>query len=97
MLSGREAVILGSFWRSMPAVVLRGFAKRGLPAASCSALTRSKSTLRRNTSPRTSSQSGGCSVRRRGGMARIVRTLGVTSSPTSPSPRVAPRVSTPRS
>ena len=35
--------------------------------------------------------------RSRSGIARMVRTLGVTSSPRTPSPRVAPRTSTPSS
>ena len=95
MLIGRAAVTVGSFWRSSPAVELRGFANSGLPAAPSSSLMRSKSARRRNASPRTSSQSGGVSVRSLAGTPRMVRTLAVTSSPTCPSPRVAPRISVP--
>jgi hypothetical protein len=51
-----------------------------------------------STSPRTSSRSGGRlfpGVRNRSGTFRMVRVLAVTSSPVSPSPRVAPISSIP--
>jgi len=38
----RLAVTLGSIWRTLPAAVLRGLTKRGLPAASISRLSFSK-------------------------------------------------------
>ena len=47
------------------------------------------------TSPRTSISAGASSPSIRSGIAGIVRRLTVTSSPTSPSPRVAPRAKTP--
>jgi hypothetical protein len=48
-----------------------------------------------NTSPRTSIRSGTSLPESRSGMLRIVRTFAVTSSPTTPSPRVAARVKRP--
>jgi hypothetical protein len=47
------------------------------------------------TSPRTSTSGGTSSPSMRSGMALIVRRFTVTSSPCSPSPRVAPISSTP--
>jgi hypothetical protein len=49
------------------------------------------------TSPRTSISLGTAFPRIRNGIAEIVRRLTVTSSPSSPSPRVAPRTKTPSS
>ncbi len=97
--SGRRAVTAGSFWRSEPAAELRGFMNGLLPAAICSSFTRAKPSSGRYTSPRTSTTSGSApaSAGRLSGIARIVRRLAVTSSPTTPFPRVAPRTKTPRS
>ena len=58
MLSARLAVTRGSFCRSDPAAVLRGFAYGGLPAATIAALSSSKWATGKNTSPRTSSTFG---------------------------------------
>jgi hypothetical protein len=98
--SAREAVTRGSFWRSEPAAALRGLANTGLPASVIDSLSRSKASLGRNTSPRTSSRSGtenSSVARSRLGTASMVRTLGVTSSPVVPSPRVRARTSSPSS
>ena len=92
----REAVTRGSFWRSDPAAELRGFAKGDLPAATRPSLSTAKSSGVMKTSPRTSTISGG-SPDSRCGIAAMVRTLVVTSSPTRPSPRVAALTSRPRS
>ena len=56
--SGRLAVTLGSFCRSEPAAELRGLANGALPASTRPALSSSKSSTRKNTSPRTSTNSG---------------------------------------
>src|SRR3569623_1618407 len=48
-----------------------------------------------NASPRTSNTAGGDSIRRRNGTACTVRMFCVTTSPVSPSPRVAVCTSTP--
>ena len=92
--SSRSAVTAGSFWRSEPAPLLRGLAYSAWPASSRSALIRANSALGMNTSPRASSVAGSAS---RSGIDRIVRRLGVTSSPVDPSPRVEPRARRPRS
>ncbi len=78
-----------------PAAVLRGLTKTLLPSVSALALMRAKPALPRNISPRTSSRAGGDWLSSRKGILLIVRTLCVMSSPVMPSPRVAPRVSTP--
>ena len=94
----RVAVTRGSFWRSEPAAALRGLANIGLPASAIDAFSRSNASAGRNTSPRTSSRSGtgNSSVPvSRCGMGSMVFTLGVTSSPVTPSPRVRARVSRP--
>ena len=96
----RLAVTRGSFWRREPAAALRGLAKTGLPASVIDSLSRSNATFGRNTSPRTSSSSGtgNSSVPvSRCGTESIVLTLGVTSSPVEPSPRVRARTSRPPS
>ena len=83
----RVAVTRGSFWRSEPAAALRGLANIGLPASAIDALSRSKASAGRNTSPRTSSRSGtgNSSVPvSRCGIGSMVFTLGVTSSPVQP-------------
>ena len=82
----------GSFWRRLPAPLLRGFAYSARPSSSRSALIRANSALGMNTSPRASIVAGSES---RPGIALIVRRLGVTSSPVVPSPRVAPSVNRP--
>ena len=100
MPSARVAVTRGSFCRSEPAAALRGLANGGLPASTIESLSRSKASTGRNTSPRTSTSSGtgNSSVPvSRCGTASIVRTLGVTSSPVRPSPRVSARTSRPSS
>ena len=95
MLSARDAVIRGSFCRSDPAAELRGLANAGLPASVSFRFSSSNAATGRNTSPRTSSVSGQPAPDRRDGTAAIVFTLGVTSSPVTPSPRVAARWSRP--
>ncbi len=98
--SARLAVTRGSFCRSDPAAALRGLANIGLPASFMDSLRRSNASTGRNTSPRTSTRvgTGYCSVPvSRCGTFSIVRTLGVTSSPVRPSPRVAARTSRPSS
>ena len=88
------AVTCGSFWRSEPAPLLRGFAYSGSPASSRSVLIRANSAFGMKTSPRTSIDAVADS---RSGTALIVRRLAVTSSPVVPSPRVAPWTKRPRS
>ena len=97
MSSGLEAVTAGSSWRKLPAAALRGLANGFLPCCSCRLLSCSNPDFGINTSPRTSSITGGFSLNRRNGILSIVRTFCVTSSPVSPSPRVAARTSTPSS
>ena len=93
MSSLREAAILGSSCRREPAAALRGLANRASPLSSRSALSCSKLFLGMNTSPRTMRE-GSASGRRRG-MEGMVLRFSVTSSPTWPSPRVAPRTKRP--
>ena len=85
----------GSSWRSEPAAALRGLAKILPPVRRASSLIFSKPACGRNTSPRTSRRAGMLSPCSFSGMARMVRTLVVMSSPVVPSPRVAARVITP--
>ena len=83
----------GSFCRKEPAAALRGFLNGFLPSFSCSAETLVKTSFGIYTSPRTSKNAGAffsCF-----GMSLMVRRFSVTSSPTSPSPRVEPRTNTP--
>ena len=68
---------------------LRGLAKLLAPCSAWRALSASKPALGIYTSPRTSSCAGQPSPERRSGILRTVRTFCVTSSPCSPSPRVA--------
>ncbi len=92
------AVTFGSFWRREPAAALRGLANIGLPASTIDALSRSKASAGRKTSPRTSTRAGtgNSSVPvSRCGTDAIVLTLGVTSSPVRPSPRVSARTRRP--
>ena len=96
----RVAVTRGSFCRSDPAAAFRGFANTGLPASVIAVLSRSNASTGRNTSPRTSSSRGtgnSSLAASRCGTESIVLTLGVTSSPVRPSPRVSARTSRPSS
>ncbi len=98
MPRSRVAVTRGSFCRSEPAAALRGLANIGLPASTIEALSRSKASTGRNTSPRTSTSAGtGTSSvpGSRWGTESMVLTLGVTSSPVRPSPRVSARTRRP--
>ena len=100
MPSARVAVTRGSFWRSEPAAALRGLAKTGLPASVIDSLSRSNASFGRNTSPRTSSSPGvgnSSLAASRWGTESMVLTLGVTSSPVRPSPRVSARTRRPSS
>ena len=100
MPRSRVAVTRGSFWRSEPAAALRGLANTGLPASLIDTLSRSNASVGKNTSPRTSTSrgTGNSSVPvSRCGTASIVLTLGVTSSPVRPSPRVSARTRRPSS
>ncbi len=100
MPSARVAVTRGSFCRSEPAAALRGLANAGLPASRIVSLSRSNASPGRNTSPRTSTSfgTGNSSVPvSRCGTESMVLTLGVTSSPVRPSPRVSARTSRPSS
>ncbi len=95
--SGRDAVIDESFWRREPAAALRGFGVAFFSSATRRSFSARKPERGMYTSPRTSSSAGALSPSIRSGIEGIVRRLVVTSSPTSPSPRVAPRVKTPSS
>ena len=100
MPRSRVAVMRGSFWRSEPAAALRGLANTGLPASVIDSLSRSNASRGKNTSPRTSRSpgTGNSSVPvSRCGTESMVFTLGVTSSPVRPSPRVRARTSRPSS
>ena len=90
----RLAVTLGSFCLSEPAAQLRGLTKGSRPARFSSSLTCSKPLKLMYTSPRISRRSGGSPDRRRG-IAAMARAFAVTSSPVSPSPRVAARTKAP--
>ena len=74
---------------------LRGLANRASPRDSRSALISANVLSGIKASPRISTHSGGLSSCRRRGMALMVRTLAVISSPRWPSPRVAARSRTP--
>ena len=89
------AVTRGSFCRSEPAAALRGLANGGLPASVSATFSSPNPATGKNTSPRTSSVSGQPLPFSRDGTLAIVRMLGVTSSPVTPSPRVAARTSAP--
>ncbi len=82
------AQTLGSSWRREPAAALRGLAKRASPFSSRWRLSLWKTFFGMKTSPRTMSRGSlSGSVM---GMDLMVRRFSVTSSPTRPSPRVAP-------
>ena len=98
--SGRLAVTEASFMRSDPAAALRGLENGVLPDSAHASLNSSNASVGKKTSPLTSTYAGTgyfFDDLRRCGMTSMVRTLLVTSSPTRPSPRVTPRVSTPSS
>ena len=78
-----------SSWRRLPAAALRGLTNTFSPAASALAFIASKPAFGMKTSPRTSSLAGHPVPRRLRGMALMVRTFSVISSPVVPSPRVA--------
>ena len=93
----RDAVTRASFWRRLPAAALRGFANRRSPASPWRRLSSSNDASGMNTSPRTSIRvrhAPSCPSRRLG-IDGDRRDVGVTSSPVTPSPRVAPRASRP--
>ena len=58
MCSGRDAETRGSFCRSDPAALLRGLANGARPAATRDALSSSKPSTGKNTSPRISTLAG---------------------------------------
>ena len=93
MSSLRRAAILGSSCRRDPAAAFRGLANGGCPASSRCSLRAWNTFLGINTSPRTMSRLGASSSTM--GMERMVFRFSVTSSPTRPSPRVAPRMNFP--
>src|SRR3989440_93346 len=88
------AVTRASSWRRLPAAALSGFTNTFSPRSRACSFMRSKPASGMKISPRASS-SAGASPRSRCGTARMVRTLAVTSSPLTPSPRVAERSSKP--
>ena len=96
MRSSPAAFLPSDFWRSDPDAALRGFANTRSPASACSAFSSRNASTGKKISPRTSTI-GGCAGAREPlcGMPEICRTFSVTSSPTTPSPRVAALVSTP--
>src|SRR5690348_16306989 len=98
--NGRLAVTDASFMRKDPAAALRGLENGVLPDSAQAALNSSNASVGKNTSPRISTYAGTgyfLDDFSRSGIAAMVRTLLVTSSPTLPSPRVTPRVSRPSS
>ena len=78
-----------SSWRRLPAAALRGLTNTFSPAANALAFIVSKPPLGMKTSPLTSKRAGQPEPRRTSGMALMVRTFSVISSPVAPSPRVA--------
>ena len=88
-----EAATFGSCWRMDPAAALRGLASNGSPLTSRCALTDSNDSWDIYTSPRTIKRAGAFSSFC--GRFRNVLKFSVTSSPTVPSPLVAPRTKTP--
>ena len=86
----RFAVIEESSWRKLPAAALRGLANKGSPSTSRDLLSALNASWVRYTSPRTSMISGGLPFSTAGTSPLMVRRLRVTSSPSLPSPRVAP-------
>ena len=93
--ASRSGLLPSAFCRSDPDAALRGFAKSRSPAAACRAFSASKFSTGKKISPRTSTRSGCPDPASRIGIVPMVRTFGVTSSPVTPSPRVAAEVSTP--
>ena len=88
----RVAVMLESNCRRLPAAAFRGLAKTDSSAAFRCLFNVSKSSLRINTSPRTSNNVGSAclALRNARGIARIVFKFWVMFSPVVPSPRVEP-------
>ena len=89
-------MIRGSSTRTEPAAELRGLLKILPPCSACCWLSASKALRDISTSPRTSKFCGKPNFfssfsSMLSGIERIVFTLGVTSSPVVPSPRVTPR------
>ena len=79
--------------RSDPAAALRGFLNGGFPSARCRALSAANAAAGITTSPRTSNPAGTpCASSSEAGIdsgnERRVRAFGVTTSPSTPSPRV---------
>jgi len=95
MRARASALLPSSFCRSDPEAALRGFANTRSPASTWAALSFSNASVVKNTSPRTSTSGGGESVSSFRGIDEMRRTFSVTSSPTTPSPRVAADTSTP--
>ena len=93
MHSGRSAASVGSSWRIVPAAELRGFMNVERPGLGAALVERGE------VGQRHVDLAADLEQRRRvlelSGIEPIVRRLWVTSSPTSPLPRVAPRSSTP--
>ena len=83
----------GSSWRIVPAAELRGFMNVDSPASARRSLSAAKSAA--TCTPRRAPPAAAARPSTRSGIEPIVRRLWVTSSPISPSPRVAPRSSTP--
>ena len=89
----------GSFWRREPAAALRGLANTGLPASVIDSLSRSNLLGQEHLTAHLEQLrhrelvGAGQPVRDES----MVLTLGVTSSPVSPSPRVSARTSRPAS
>ena len=82
---------------SDPAAAFRGFAKGGSPASRRSRFTASNPERGMKTSPRTSTVRRAYSPVSVRGIERMVLMFAVTSSPRTPSPRVAAVASAPRS
>ena len=82
---------------SDPAAAFLGFAKSGSPAARRSRFTPSNPERGMRTSPRTFTVRRAYAPASLRGIERMVLMFAVTSSPRTPSPRVAPVASTPRS
>ena len=89
----RRRVTRESFCRREPAAALRGFLNVFSPFCSCCSTKAANDSRGIYTSPRTIVRVTGRD--KRAGKVRMVRRLAVTSSPVLPSPRVAPRTSSP--
>ena len=87
----------GSSWRSEPAAELRGLAKICLPGRPLPLVERQEGGLGHVDLAAHLADLGHPAPRSCCGMSASVRTLAVTSSPSVPSPRVAPRTSAPPS